>query len=110
MTSAELPAWVLLPASLLLILGGVLTLLGSIGLLRLKEFYQRMHPPSMGNTLGTGCVLLASMLIASGLASRPVVHEVLITVFLVTTSPITAMLVMRAALHRQAARKDGESR
>lgn len=105
MTAAELPAWVLLPASLLLILGGLLTLLGSIGLLRLKNFYERMHPPSMGNTLGTGCVLLASMFIASGLAGRPVVHELLITVFLVTTSPITAMLVMRAAMHREDAHR-----
>lgn len=106
MSAAELPGWLLLPASLLLILGGLLTLVGSIGLLRLKEFYDRMHPPSMGNTLGAGCVLISSGLIASGLAGRPVVHELLITVFIVITSPITAMLVMRAASHRQLARKD----
>lgn len=104
MSAADLPGWLLLPASLLLILGGCCTLLGSLGLLRLKTFYDRMHPPSMGNTLGAGCVLIASMLISSGLAGRPVVHELLITVFIVTTSPITAMLVMRAALHRDASR------
>lgn len=106
MTDTVLPAWALLPASLLLILGGICTLLGSVGLLRMKRFYDRMHPPSMGNTLGAGCVLIASMLISSALAHRPVIHELLITVFIVTTSPITAMLVMRAALHRQIARRD----
>ena len=98
----EIPLWVMLPASLLLVLGGITTLLGSVGLLRMKKFYDRMHPPSMGNTLGTGCVLLASMLISSALAGRPVIHELLITVLIVTTSPITAMLVIRAALQRRA--------
>jgi multicomponent K+:H+ antiporter subunit G len=100
-----LPAWALLPASLLLVAGGLLTLLGSFGLLKMKEFYERMHPPSMGNTLGAGCVLVASMLISSALVGRPVIHEVLITVFVVTTSPITALLVMRAALHRELAKR-----
>ncbi len=106
MTTADLPAWILLPVSLLLMLGGLFTLIGSIGLVRLKHFYERMHPPSMGNTLGAGCVLIASMIVSSALAGRLVVHEVLITVFIVTTSPITAMLVMRAALHREQARRD----
>ena len=102
MNEMPLPLWAMLPASLLLVLGGISTLLGSVGLLRMKTFYDRMHPPSMGNTLGTGCVLLASMLISSALAGRPVIHELLITVLIVTTSPITAMLVIRAALQRRA--------
>ncbi|MGC4030011.1 MAG: monovalent cation/H(+) antiporter subunit G [Steroidobacteraceae bacterium] len=106
MSEPALPVWALLPASLLLVLGGLCTLLGSVGLLRMKQFYDRMHPPSMGNTLGAGCVLIASMLISSALAGRPVIHELLITVFIVTTSPITAMLVMRAALHRQVAPRE----
>jgi multicomponent K+:H+ antiporter subunit G len=101
MIEVSLPAWVLFPASLLLILGGLCTVVGSYGLLRMKTFYDRMHPPSMGNTLGAGCLLIASMLIASALASRPVIHELIITVFLVTTSPITGVLVMRAALQRR---------
>ena len=100
MTANELPLWVMLPAALLLILGGTLTLIGSLGLLRLSPFYARMHGPSMGNTLGTGSVLLASILISSALAHRPVVHEILITMFIVTTSPITAMTLMRAAVSR----------
>ena len=106
MTLETLPAWAALPAALLLILGGLCTLIGSLGLARLGEFVQRMHGPAMGNTLGTGCVLIASMLVSTALANRPVLHELLITVFIVTTSPLTAMLLMRAALHRYHARTD----
>lgn len=96
----QLPLWASVPATLLLIVGGLLALTGSLGLLRLKNFYARMHGPSMGNTLGAGCVLIASMLVSSAVAQRPVVHELLITLFIVMTSPVTAMLLMRAALYR----------
>ena len=65
-----------------------------------------MHGPSMGNTLGTGCVLVASMLVSSALANRPVVHEILITVFIVITAPMTAMLLMRAAVKRSGVRHE----
>ena len=78
----------------------LLTLLGSLGLLRLNGFYARIHAPTMGNTLGAGCVLLASMLVSSALAQRPVLHELLIAVFIVITSPVTTMLLMRAAIYR----------
>jgi multicomponent K+:H+ antiporter subunit G len=104
MNPTELPLWAAIPAGILLIIGGILTLIGSLGLLRLPDFFARIHGPSMGNTLGCGCVLLASMLTASALASRPVVHELLITLFIVMSSPVTSMLLMRAALYRNKAR------
>lgn len=100
MNLADVPLWVALPAALLLAGGGLLTLVGSLGLLRLDVFYARIHAPTMGNTLGAGCVLLASILVSSALAQRPVIHEVLITVLIVVTSPVTAMLLMRAAMFR----------
>jgi multicomponent K+:H+ antiporter subunit G len=100
MTLETLPAWAALPAAVLLILGGLSTAIGSLGLARLGTFFQRMHGPSMGNTLGTGCVLIASILVSTALANRPVVHEILITVCIVITAPMTAMLLMRAAVHR----------
>src|SRR5690242_21909505 len=65
-----LSPWVAVPAAILLICGGLLTLVGSLGLLRLKSFYARMHAPTMGATLGTGCVLVASMLVSSAVADR----------------------------------------
>jgi multicomponent K+:H+ antiporter subunit G len=100
MTLESLPAWAAVPAALLLILGGLFTAIGAVGLARFGTFFQRMHAPSLGNTLGTGCVLVASVLVSTALANRPITHEILITVFVVITAPMTAMLLMRAAVHR----------
>lgn len=97
---ADVPLWIAIPATALLIIGGLLTLIGSIGLLRLPNFFARIHSVSMGNTLGVGCVLIASMLIASALAHRLVIHELLITLFVVFTAPITAIVLMQAAIRR----------
>jgi multicomponent K+:H+ antiporter subunit G len=100
MSGESLPAWVSVIATVLLVVGGLCTVLGSLGLLRLRSFEARMHGPSMGNTLGLGCVLLASMLLSSMVTGKAVIHEILITLFVVTTAPITAMLLMRAAVRR----------
>jgi multicomponent K+:H+ antiporter subunit G len=100
MIAAQLPAWAVIPISLLLIVGGLVTVIGSLGLLRMPDFFTRMHGPSMGNTIGTGCVLLASLLTSSVLANRPVVHELLITLFIVMSAPVTSMMLVRAALYR----------
>jgi multicomponent K+:H+ antiporter subunit G len=105
---SEVPAWAALPAALLLIAAGLLAAVGAWGLVRLPDFFARMHPPAMGSTLGAGCVLTASMLVSSAVASRPVVHELLITVLIVMTAPITAMLLASAALYRSGRRTNGE--
>ena len=87
-------------AALFVLLGALLALIGSFGLLRLRNFYDRVHAPTMGTTLGTGCVLIASMVLSSAHESRPVLHEILIGVFMTVTTPVTFMLLVRAALHR----------
>lgn len=87
-------------AAVLVVAGAALAFIGSLGLLRLKTFYERVHPPTMGTTLGTGLILVASMLHFTGLQSRPVLHEILIGVFMTLTTPVTYMLLVRAALHR----------
>ena len=104
MTTDGLPLWVTIPGTLLLFTGGLAVLVGSLGLLRLPTFYARMHGPSMGNTLGSGCVLIASMIVGSALLHRVVIHELLITLFIVISSPATAMLLMRAAVYRTGVR------
>lgn len=96
----DVPLWAAIPASLLLVLGGVITLIGSIGLLRFEDFKSRIHAPTLGNTLGAACVLVASILVFSSIEHRFVFHEILITFLLFTTSPVTAMLLMRAAIYR----------
>lgn len=90
-------------AGILIVLGATLALSGSLGLLRLKSFYERVHPPTMGTTLGTGLILIGSMLHFSVLEGRPVVHEILIGALMTVTTPVTYMLLVRAALHRDRA-------
>ncbi len=97
---AALSPLVAVLVALLAIAGAALALIGSVGLLRLPTFYQRVHPPTMGTTGGVGLTLLASMLLFSTLEARPVVHEIAIAVFMFVTTPVTYMLLMRAAVHR----------
>jgi multicomponent K+:H+ antiporter subunit G len=87
-------------AALLVFAGAALSFVGALGMLRLKTFYERVHPPTMGTTLGTGLVLIGSMLYFTALESRPVLHEALIGIFMTLTTPVTYMLLVRAALHR----------
>ena len=97
----EISAWAAVPAAILLIVGSVLAAIGALGLLRMPDFFTRMHPPTMGSTLGAGCVLLASILVSSAVEARPVLHALLITLFVVMTAPVTAMLLARAAVYRR---------
>ena len=96
----ELPAWAAVLTPALLFLGAAITLIGSLGLLRLKSFYERVHAPTLGTTLGSGCIVFASMIYFSALQSRPVLHELLILVFAMVTTPVTLLILVRAALLR----------
>ncbi len=99
------PLWVAVPAALLIILGSGLTLLGTIGLVTLRTFYDRLHAPTLGTSWGTLSIVLASTLLFSNLEQRPVLHELLIGIFVMLTTPVTLMLLGRAALHRDRAER-----
>lgn len=96
----ELPAWAALATSLFVLLGAGLAFVGAIGLLRLGSFRERVHASTLGTTLGTGGVLIASMIFFSVLATRPVVHEILIGAFITFTSPVTSITLVRAVRYR----------
>jgi multicomponent K+:H+ antiporter subunit G len=96
----DFPLWAAILVSLLLLVGSGLTLLGTIGLVRFQSFYERVHAPTLGTTCGAGGILIASMLFFSVLQSRIAVHEVLITLFVTVTTPVTLMLLARAAIYR----------
>lgn len=100
---AEIPLWVALLVAFFLVLGSVLTLLGAIGLVRFETFYQRVHAPTLGTTWGVGAILIASMIFFSVAQSRPVLHEILVAVFVTVTTPVTLMLLARAAFYRDRA-------
>lgn len=98
--AADLPVWVAILTSFLVLLGAGFTLIGAVGLLRLKTFYERMHAPTLGATWGAAGILLGSIVFFSVLQSRPVLHEALIAIFVTVTTPVTLMLLARAALYR----------
>ena len=100
MAPGDIPAWAAIPVALLLIIGGSIIVVGALGLLRLPTFYQRIHGPAITVTLGTGFLLLASMLYFSVLRSRFVTHELIIAAFVLMTAPVVAMMIMRAAVYR----------
>jgi multicomponent K+:H+ antiporter subunit G len=87
-------------AALLLVVGGSFALIGAIGLVRLPDFYMRLHAPTKATTLGVGGVLLASMVLGWA-RGMPAIHELLITLFLFVTAPVSANLMAMAALHLQ---------
>jgi len=87
-------------AALLLVVGGSFALIGAIGLVRLPDFYMRLHAPTKASTLGVGGVLLASLVLGWA-RGWPAVHELLITLFLFVTAPVSANLMAMAALHLQ---------
>jgi multicomponent K+:H+ antiporter subunit G len=95
-----LPPWAAVPVGVLVLLGAGFTFVGSLGLLRLRDFYKRVHAPTLGTTLGTFFMVAASIVCFSVAQGRPVFHEILIGVFLTLTTPITLMLLVRAALYR----------
>lgn len=99
-TVPDLPLWAALLVSFLVVFGALVTLIGSIGLWRLPDFYARLHAPSLGATLGTGSILVGSMVCFSVMQSRPLVHEVLIALFITITTPVTLMLLASASLYR----------
>jgi len=88
---------------ILVVVGALLALTGSLGLLTLRTFYERVHPPTMGATLGTGFILVACVIHFSDAQQRLVLHHLLIGVFMTITTPVTYMMLVRAALHRDAA-------
>jgi multicomponent K+:H+ antiporter subunit G len=98
--ATEVPILSAILTAVLLISGAAITLIGSLGLLRLRTFYERVHAPTLGTTLGTACVGIASMIYFSTLSTRPVLHEMLIVVFVTVTTPITLMILVCAALLR----------
>ena len=105
---AQLPPWAAILVAVLVLGGALFAFVGSLGLLRLGNFYQRVHAPTLGTTLGTFLVLAASVTCFSVLHARPIFHELLIGVFLTVTTPITLMLLVRAALYRDREEGSGD--
>ena len=98
--NVAVPLWIQGVVALLLLGGGVLALTGAIGLLRYGDFFRRMHPPALATTLSAACVTLASSIHFSALEQPFALYPLLINALLAITTPVTTVLLARAALAR----------
>lgn len=101
MTDLEaVPVWLAVVVAGFVVLGATLTLIGALGLFRLESFYDRLHAPTLATSWGTGGIVIASILLASHVQNRLVLHELVVAAAVLVTVPVTLMLLGRAALHR----------
>ena len=85
----------------LLIGGALFMLVGSWGLAKLPDFYTRLHAPTKASTLGMGATLLGSLVWFSVQEESLHIHELVISIFLFLTAPVSAYMMGKAAIHRR---------
>ncbi|QNP60554.1 monovalent cation/H(+) antiporter subunit G [Paenacidovorax monticola] len=100
MTDFTLPLWAEIAIAALVLLGAAIAMVGSLGLLRLSSYFERVHAPSIIATMGCWCIMHASILYFSLLGHGLAVHPLLIALFVAITVPVTNIFLMRAALFR----------
>lgn len=105
----DLPLWWSLIVGLLVLAGAGITLVGSLGLLRLHTFFDRVHAPTLGSSLGAVLIVLASIVCFSVLRTRLSIHEVLIVLLITCTTPAAFMLLARSALYRTHAEQSAKT-
>lgn len=86
-------------AAVMILLAGGFALTGAIGLVKLRDLMQRLHGPTKATTLGVGGVLVASSIYFSATGDKASIHEVLVTLFLFMTAPVTASFIAKVYLH-----------
>ena len=108
MSASVLPLWAEITIAALVLCGAAIALLGSVCLLRLPSFFERVHAPAMIATLGCWCIMHGAVLYFSVRGGGVAVHLLLIAVFIAITVPITTIFLMRAGLFRaRQARRPG---
>jgi multicomponent K+:H+ antiporter subunit G len=100
-------SWLEWIASFLLVLGGLFVLIGAVGMVKLPDVYTRLHAPTKTTTLGIGCILIASMCLHVAEGRGFSVQEIVISLFLFITAPVSAYMIAKAALHRRVPMQEG---
>ena len=88
---------VTIASAILLLVGSVFTLIGSIGIVRMPDVFTRLHAAGITDTLGAVGVLLGLALKAG--FSLLLVKVLLMLVFLLLLNPTACHALARAALH-----------
>ncbi len=84
--------------SALILIATFFMLVGSIGLVKLPDMMRRLHAPTKATTLGIGAMLIASMAYFLLIEGDTSLHELMITIFLFLTAPVTAFMIAKAHL------------
>ena len=98
--TGPLPLWAELLTAVLAVAGAAFAAIGSFGLVRLPTFFQRIHAPTLGATMGTWCMTLATTLYFSVQGASLFLHALLVGFFVALSTPIMTIFLMRAALFR----------
>ena len=99
--ASPLPVWAEVLTAAFAVLGAAFAAIGSFGLVRLPTFFRRIHPPTLGATMGVWSITLATVIYFSVQGGSLFLHAVLITLFVALTAPVTTIFLMRAALFRE---------
>ncbi|ODS70843.1 MAG: Na+/H+ antiporter subunit G [Acidovorax sp. SCN 68-22] len=97
---STLPLWADILVSVLVLAGAAIALVGSFNLVRLANFFERVHAPAVIATLGCWCVMYGTVLYFSLQNHTVAAHGMLIAVFLAVTVPVTNIFLMRTGLFR----------
>ncbi len=97
----NMPEWPEIVVALLLLASGVVVLIAATGLVRLPDFFARMHAPALASTLAAWIVSFASILHFSTRGAGLALHVWLIIIVLSITAPVTTVVLARAALFRR---------
>lgn len=100
MNEITLPLWAEVLIAVLVLGGSIVALLGSLGLMRLKSYFERVHSPSIIATMGCWLIMWATFVFFSATGQGLALHALLIAIFIAVTVPITTIFLMRAALFR----------
>jgi len=87
--------------SILLLIGGFFVLVGSIGLVKMPDFFMRLHGPTKATTLGMASLLTAAMVFFSTTQAGLSMKEILISLFLLLTAPVSAYMMIKSAIHHK---------
>lgn len=92
--------------SAFIVVGAFFLFVGSFGLAKLPDLFRRLHTPTKATTLGIGSLLIASLIYFVAVKQVAGIHELLITLFMFLTAPVSAIMIAKAHIfqHREVQR------
>ncbi|MDG5786502.1 monovalent cation/H(+) antiporter subunit G [Evansella sp. AB-P1] len=83
--------------SILILLGGAFSILGSIGIVRFPDVYGRLHAATKSATLGVICIIIGTFLYFL-LVQELFIGKLLLTIlFVFMTAPVVGFMVSKSA-------------